>query len=145
MLDHLKKKVSATGDNFQQDRSVGLDTRLLKSFIVAGLNCPGFADWMRREIVEITGCDNTMYGVSRFAETWPFECLAKPSGVCDQEMDLWLGLIERGAEQILPKVPNAVWNPKYLQIGVSQQRGIISVVDEQYRDIFDALGLVQVV
>ena len=101
LLDSLFEKVNEGG-------TVGLNSQLLNTYIEAGMNCPGFAMWVKDDIVIEVGGTLASYGVSSLAKFWPFDCLAMPAGVRDQEAHNWLKLLASGARDKLDKVQGRV-------------------------------------
>ncbi|RMZ92275.1 hypothetical protein DV736_g496, partial [Chaetothyriales sp. CBS 134916] len=81
----------------RNQRVVGLDARLVASFVDAGLNCPGFNEAQKASILDLTNQDYTFRGVSHYGAAWPFETLTKPAGVGDYDIALWIELMKTGA------------------------------------------------
>ncbi|RMZ86106.1 hypothetical protein DV737_g128, partial [Chaetothyriales sp. CBS 132003] len=81
----------------RNQRVVGLDARLVASFVDAGLNCPGFNEAQKASILDLTHQDYTYRGVSNYGAAWPFEALTKPAGVGDYDIALWIDLMKTGA------------------------------------------------
>ena len=113
-------KVFPMGDT----RTVGLDSRLLEAFVKTGLNCPGFAEWQKNQIVGVVDGDIADYGISKWSAEWPFECLAKPPGVSDQDIGMWLDLINTGAARLIEQMPNQVWLTKFFKVGADRDRRV---------------------
>jgi len=79
-------------------REVGLDTKLLMDFIFTGLNCAGFGERMRAATVNISGSYGAGIALSPTCAVWPFDCLVRDPAADEQEVKMWLQLLETGYE-----------------------------------------------
>ncbi len=109
MLQCLVAKVAQQG-------TIGLNSQLLETFIVSGINCPAFAGWQKNRIVLEAHGDNAAYGLSSFAEFWPFECLSIPAGVSDQDINNWLELLTTGMVDKVQSTGARAWYRRYLVV-----------------------------
>lgn len=57
--------------------TVGLDHKLLMDFIFAGMNCPGFGERMKFQIVSTAGVWGTGINLSPLACFWPFDVVSR--------------------------------------------------------------------
>ena len=108
----------------QSHRVVGLGSRMLEAFGRAGLDCPGFGEWQKDQIIAIVGDLVADHGVSSHAFVWPFECLGKPPGVSDQDLTMWLELLTSGAKEALKDVPDNIWVTDKFRVGPTQFGGV---------------------
>lgn len=109
MLQCLVAKVAQQG-------TIGLSSQLLETYVMAGINCPAFAGWQKHWILLETRGDNATYGLSSFAELWPFECLSIPAGVSDQDLHNWLGLLTTGMVDKVKSTGTRAWYRRYLVV-----------------------------
>ena len=61
----------------------GLDQNLLRDFIFAGMNCPGFGERQKHELVTAAGYFGGGVRISPLACCWPFDVLARKDCVDD--------------------------------------------------------------
>lgn len=96
----------------RDERVVGLDAKLLKHFVAAGMKSPIFTEWHRSEIVVIIRACNADYGVTSIE--WPFETLSKISGVTDQDLHMWFEVMNLGGSTIkFNQYGQGLWSNKY--------------------------------
>ena len=62
---------------------VGLDQKLLMEFVFAGLNCAGFGERQKFQIVISAGPCGRGINISSLARVWPFDLMSRKVGVCD--------------------------------------------------------------
>ena len=127
--------VEEYGGNRNQ-RVVGLDARLVASYVEAGLNCPGFNEGQKSDILDITNQNYAYRGVSEFAPAWPFEALTKPAGVGDQDLGMWLRLLVVGAQSAMAqKVSLAIGKAgrELVSVKLEENGNVIVNVSEEGR------------
>ena len=136
LLNSLFEKVN-------EGATVGLNSQLLNTYVEAGMNCPGFSMWMKDDIVTEVGGSPAAYGLSSLAKIWPFECLAMPAGVTDQEAHNWLELLASGARDKIDKMHGRVWTRDLIMVGFDGNGQLVLEVlaharDCSFRDIAQA-------
>ena len=109
MLQCLVPKVA-------QQKTIGLSSQLLETYIMAGINCPGFAGWQKHDMLQEAGVDEASYGLSSFAAFWPFECLSIPAGVSDQDLHNWLGLLTTGMVEKVKSTGTRAWYRRHVVV-----------------------------
>ena len=62
----------------------GLDQNLLRDFIFAGMNCPGFAERQKHMIATGAGYWGGGVPISPLACFWPFDLVGRKDGFDDQ-------------------------------------------------------------
>ena len=70
-------------DKANEGETVGLDNKLVMDFFFAGMNCPGFGERMRAEIVKMAGKWAGGFPLSPLAVQWPFEVLGRQEQMTD--------------------------------------------------------------
>ena len=123
MLQCLVAKVA-------RQETIGLSSQLLETFVMAGINCPAFAGWQKHLILLESRGDNGTYGLSSFAEFWPFECLSIPAGVSDQDLHNWLGLLTSGMVDKVKSMGSRAWYRRHLVVHLdANDRVVFQVLD----------------
>ena len=62
----------------------GLDQNLLRDFIFAGMNCPGFGERQKHELITTAGYWGSAIMTSPLNCFWPFDLISRQPGMDDE-------------------------------------------------------------
>jgi hypothetical protein len=68
-------------DKVEKTDTKGLDQNLLRDFIFAGMNCPGFGERQKHELVTAAGYWGGGVQISPLACFWPFDLVGRKDGI----------------------------------------------------------------
>ena len=73
-------------DKVEEAETVGLDNKLIMDFFFAGMNCPGFGERMKSQIVKMAGRWADTFNLSPLAAHWPFDVLGRQQQITDDSL-----------------------------------------------------------
>jgi hypothetical protein len=79
------KQMYVLVDKVDSNDTKGLDQNLLRDFIFAGMNCPGFGERQKHELVTAAGLWGGGIEISPLGCFWPFDLIGRNDGVKDDE------------------------------------------------------------
>lgn len=122
-LDVLITKVDSTQ---QQPREVGLDHKLLMDFLFAGMNCSGFSERQRFQIVQASNMVGPGMNISTHARSWPFQTLSSdPATLTDQDITMWMDVLNMGMVVIEDEVRECIGIHPHLQVSRDSKGSIM--------------------
>lgn len=71
-------------EKVEKTSTKGLEQNLLRDFIFAGMNCPGFGERQKHTLVTAAGYWGGGVPVSPLSCAWPFDLLGRKPGLDDQ-------------------------------------------------------------
>jgi hypothetical protein len=71
-------------EKVENKNTKGLDQNLLRDFIFAGMNCPGFGERQKHELVTAAGFWGGGVNISHLSCFWPFDLISRKEGIDDE-------------------------------------------------------------
>ena len=78
------KQMYVLVDKVDSNDTKGLDQNLLRDFIFAGMNCPGFGERQKHELVTAAGLWGGGIEISPLGCFWPFDLISRKDGMKDE-------------------------------------------------------------
>ncbi|KAL4898818.1 hypothetical protein BDV59DRAFT_207043 [Aspergillus ambiguus] len=108
LFDLTNRHVLSLVSRIQKSNTIGLDQRLLRNLLHAGLNCPGFNDRQKYTLCVHSEDMSEIVNFPDFGKWFPFDTLASLPNADRQILHYYAALISRGnvPENIAPNLPN---------------------------------------
>jgi hypothetical protein len=85
LFNTYMKQMNVLVDKVDSNDTKGLDQNLLRDFIFAGMNCPGFGERQKHELVTAAGLWGGGIEISPLGCFWPFDLVSRKDGMKDDE------------------------------------------------------------
>lgn len=96
MLRNLLVKVYDQDYIDKNGREVGLSEALVNKMTTLGFSCQGFSERQKAIIAADLGKYNIIADLGPFPRCWPFQSLAIPDDVEDEDLEDWMNLFDHG-------------------------------------------------
>ena len=81
MFTSYMNQICVLVDKVEKNATNGLDQNLLRDFIFAGLNCPGFGERQKHALVHAAGWWGSTIDMPPVNYFWPFDLIGRKHGM----------------------------------------------------------------